>query len=288
MALGRQDAAAYSSIAHVLADLGRLTYIDERSFRTATHCLDLVRDRAFDIVLMPNPYGNEWRLGIYRRLKEARVPVIAFDRGGLPRSWFFDVGFNADSPSYDASCWDHPISDAQRVLVRDYIEKVRTELEPLEDQGLRLGAAHLRQKLGIGDRKVLFVPLQRPSDTTVRYFAAPMLDFDAFTDLVTQAGELTKFHLKDWMIVGKRHPLETSRPEIPVTFAPDDTHINDLIELADAVLVLYSGAELLSLCWGKPVLIAETAYYADPRLNCRVTSAEDVAKALCSGVSAAH
>lgn len=280
MALGRREAAAYTSIAHALADLGRLTYIDERRFDTADACLELVRARAFDVVVMPNPYGNERRLEIYRLLKESKVPLIAFDRGGLPGSWFFDVGFNADSPSYHARNWDHPLTPSERAQVRDYMERVRTELSPLEDQGPRIGAARLRQKLAIGDRKVLLVPLQRPSDTTVRHFAAPMRDFDDFTDLVAQVGELTKVQLEDWVVVSKRHPLETSRPSLPVTFAPDDTHINDLIELADAVLVLNSGTGLLSLCWDKPVLIAGTAYYADPRLNCRVKSVEEVSEAL--------
>ena len=280
LALGRRDAAAYSSIAHALADLGQLTYVDESSFEAPGDCLDLVRERAFDVVVMPNPYGNERRLSIYRLLHECKVPVIVFDRGGLPGTWFFDVGFNADSATYHAAAWDRPISDTQRARVQDYVQSVRADLAPLEEQGPRIGATRLRQQLGLGDRKVLFVPLQRPSDTTVRFFSAPMENFGAFVDLVTQVERLTATLLDDWVVVAKRHPLETSRPNMAVTFAPDETHINDLIELADAVLVLNSGTGLLSLCWNKPVLIAGTAYYADPRLNCRVKSAGDVVSAL--------
>ena len=280
LALGRRNSAAYTSIARVLAGLGRLTYIDEKSFRTFGHCLDLVRDRAFDVVVMPNPYGNERRLEIYRALRQCNVPVITFDRGGLPRSWFFDIGFNADSPSYSPRIWDHPLSATERARVRRYIEQVRTELEPLEAQGARIGAQRLREKLGLGDRKVLFVPFQRPSDTTVRYFSAPLRDFAEFEQLVGQIGEFTRTTLSDWVVVAKKHPLETARPSSTVTFADDDAHINDLIELADAVLVLNSGAGLLSLCWDKPVLIAGTAYYADQRLNMQVQSSADVSAAL--------
>ncbi len=280
LALGRAKAVAYASIAHTLSELGEITYRDEKSFRRAVDCIDLVRQWAYDVVVMPNPYGNVRRLEIYRRLREARVPVIAFDRGGLPRSWFFDVGFNADSTSYCPTNWDRPLSSDQRAYVRDYIQRLRTEGNPLEAQGERIGPLRLREKLGIGDRKVLFVPFQRPSDTTARHFCAPMRDYAEFEKLVSQVRELTSTALKHWVVVAKKHPLESERPNSPVTFADDDAHINDLIELADAVLVLNSGTGLLGLCWDKPVLIAGTAYYADRRLNTQVGSVADVRAAL--------
>ena len=74
LALGRQDAAAYASIAHVLADLGRLTYIDERSFRTAGNYLDLVRDRAFE--KPPKQVYGEKPKGILVLTKEGRMIAI--------------------------------------------------------------------------------------------------------------------------------------------------------------------------------------------------------------------
>lgn len=280
LALGRQQAAAYTSIAHVLVGLGEIIYRDESSFRVATDCIDFAEERACDLVLMPNPYGNERRLEIYRALRQSKMPVVTFDRGGLPRSWFFDVGFNADSPSYRPHSWDRPLAANERARVRSYIEQVRSGLEPLEAQGARVGASRLREQLGIGDRKVLFVPFQRPADTTVRYFSSPMRDFAEFERLVGQVGELTRTSLRDWVVVAKKHPLETARPSPAVMFADDDAHINDLIELADAVLVLNSGAGLLSLCWDKTVLIAGTAYYADQRLNIEVQSSADVSAAL--------
>lgn len=279
LALGREQAAAYTSITHALDGLGEISYRDEQSFRRAADCVDFIREHAYDVVLMPNPYGNERRLEVYRALRQDKMVVVAFDRGGLPRSWFFDIGFNADSPSYSPRVWDHPLSATEHARVRRYIEQIRTALEPLEAQGARVGALRLREQLGIGDRKVLFVPFQRPLDTTVRYFSSPMRDFAEFERLVGQVTELTRTNLKDWVVVAKKHPLETARPSPAVMFA-DDAHINDLIELADAVLVLNSGAGLLSLCWDKPVLIAGTAYYADRRLNTQVSNVADVSAAL--------
>ncbi len=80
-------------------------------------------------------------------------------------------------------------------------------------------------------------------------------------------------------MVAKTHPLEVRRPNLPLKFA-DNAHINDLIEMSDAVLLLNSGTGLLSLCWAKPVLIAGTAYYSHPLLNRTVKSVPDVLDAL--------
>ena len=280
LALGNPKAAAYESVADALITFGQILFRDEKSFRSVTDCIDFVREGAYDLVLMPNPYGNEHRLQIYQALKQNNVPIVTFDRGGLPRSWFFDVGFNADSPSYASHVWDHPLAPSERVHVRRYIEQVRTDLEPLEAQGARVGAEKLRKQLAIGDRKVLFVPFQRPSDTTVRYFSSPMRDFAEFESLVGAVEELTRSIHSDWVVIAKKHPLENVRPSSPSLFANDNAHINDLIELADAVLVLNSGAGLLSLCWDKPVLIAGTAYYANERLNMQVRTVNDVCVAL--------
>jgi len=62
---------------------------------------------------------------------------------------------------------------------------------------------------------------------------------------------------------------------MPVVFA-DDAHVNDLIEAADAILAVNSGTGLLSMCWGKPVLLAGTAFYAHPGLNRQVRTVDDV------------
>lgn len=280
LALGRAQSAAFSSIAHTLRSVGKISYRDEHTFRRPADCIEFIRASAYDAVILPNPYGNLQRLSIYQLLRQARMPVVVFDRGGLPRSWFFDVGFNADSPSYLPRQWDRPIDIRERAWVRDYIKRVHSELAPLEAQGQRIGANCLRQKLAIGDRKVLFVPLQRPTDTTVRYFCSPMRDLIEFEGLVSGVEELTRTTLRDWVVVAKKHPLETSRPPLPVRFVDDDAHINDLIELADALLVLNSGTGLLSLCWDKPVLIAGSAYYAHPRLNRPVASASEIKDAL--------
>ncbi len=109
------------------------------------------------------------------------------------------------------------------------------------------------KKLNLEGKKVLLVPFQRPSDTTIKYFSDPIGNFENFVSLVEdvnaelcQAGSL-------WALIAKRHPLEVERPSRNLQFVDDETHINDLIDLADAVLVVNSGVGLLAQLWEKPV-----------------------------------
>ncbi len=259
--------------------MGCVTFRQERSFRKPERLIAFMKSERIELVLMPNPYGNEHRRFLYDHLRRIDFPVIVFDRGGLPESWFFDTAFNADSDSYHSSGWNRALTDSQRAEVRTYIQRVRNELPALEAQGERIGAERLRRNLGLEGRKVLFVPLQRPSDTTTRFFCAPMANLDAFHNLAGEVSERIRNEQDEWVVVAKTHPLEVARPDIPVTFA-DTAHINDLIEMSDAVLLLNSGTGLLSLCWDKPVLIAGTAYYSHPALNQTVKSARDVLDAL--------
>jgi glycosyltransferase involved in cell wall biosynthesis len=259
--------------------MGCVTFRHERSLSKLERLVSFIQSERFEFALMPNPYGNEHRRAIYDHLRFTGVPVVAFDRGGLPESWFFDTAFNADSDSYHASRWNRALTERQRADVRAYIQRVRDELPALEAQSERIGADRLRNSLGIEGRKILFVPLQRPSDTSTRFFCAPMANLEAFHDLVGQVVDRIRAELDDWVVVAKKHPLEVVRPDIPVMFA-DTAHINDLIEMSNAVLLLNSGTGLLSLCWDKPVLIAGTAYYSHPLLNRTVQSVGDVLDAL--------
>jgi glycosyltransferase involved in cell wall biosynthesis len=279
LALGDRSSAAYSSISDAVRTFGKVTFRNENSFKAADEAFDFIRESAFDAVLMPNPYGNERRRSVYEMLRSVNFPVVVFDRGALPNSWFFDTGFNADSISYRPSQWDHPLRDAELKAVEAYIGTLKNELPALEAQGERIGGPALKERLGIGDRKLLFVPLQRPSDTTTRFFISPLRTLDDFHHLITGLADRLKGKLADWVIVAKRHPLEVVRPDIPVVFA-DDAHVYDLIEASDAVLTVNSGTGLLSMCWEKPVLLAGTAFYADPRLNSQATSVDDVERSL--------
>lgn len=269
----------YRSLRRVWFAFGDLTFCDERRFRRPERVVDYVRRHRFDQVLMPNPYGNPQRLGCYRALRAAGVSVIASDRGALPGSWFFDHGFNHDSPSYAPAAWDHPIDEADRHRAAAYIESLRRGSQALERQGPRARIDELAQRFAVGKSKVLFVPLQRPSDTAVRYFSAATDGMDGFLRLVVDVAR----QLSDWVVLLKQHPLEDALPPIRrknVRLVGSDVHVHDLLQLCDATLALSSGVGLLSVLFDKPTVHTGRAFYGQPGLSRPAENAASAAAAI--------
>lgn len=283
LALGRPRTAFYRSIAHELIRFGDLVFVDERSTPPAA-LLRKISDEGFDRVLMPNPYGNEARLACYRALRRAGVTVVVSDRGALPDSWFFDQGFNADSPSYAPAAWDRPLPDGEALeRTRAYLRALQSSEGALEAQGPRRDLAELRARLGAADRPILFVPLQRPGDTVVRFFSGSVSSLDEMLGhLSALAGELAAAGIP-WRVVLKKHPLETDRLPVASThlrYAPDTTHVHDLLALSDAVICLNSGVGLLALCFGKPTGCFGDAFYAHEGLAEALRSVDDARRFL--------
>lgn len=270
LALGDPKASFYASLRDVLPSFGDVLFRHERTFVHPDALLEFLRKRSIERVLMPNPYGNPRRLACYRTLRQSSIEVIASDRGGLPNSWFFDRGFNADSPSYAPEQWDRPLADDETARVRRYIDSLKNSESSLEQQGARLPVERVRASLELGEERLLFVPLQRPDDTVVRYFAGPVQryeDFVSFVSLLARA--LNERAATPWKVVLKKHPLETERPSsrgAHLQFAPDDMHVHDLLQAADAVLTLNSGVGLLALLFDKPTFVVGQAFYTSPGL----------------------
>lgn len=281
LALGAPQSAFYRSLRRILFAFGDVEFVHERMIEPS-ELLEMVRRRELDQVLMPNPYGNPRRLACYRELRAAGIRVIASDRGALPDTWFFDHGFNADSPSYSREAWDRPLAEGERDHVRRYMEELRSGEAALEAQGPRRDGGALRRRLGIDEHsKVLFVPLQRPTDTVVRYFSGAVEDLDEMLEVVARAELLLARGGDDWRVVFKRHPLEpATAPPAGACCAPDDAHVHDLLEMSDAVLVLNSGVGLLSLIFGRPTLHMGQAIYGHSGLATHVRDEHEIAEAL--------
>ncbi|MDX0789218.1 capsular biosynthesis protein [Sinorhizobium medicae] len=264
------------ALRHVFPALGKFRCIPDKTFGGADSLISMVRSEGFTRVFFLNPYGNEHRLQLYKGVKEAGIRFIAYDRGALTDSWFFDTkGFLGESGSYARAEWDHPLNDEDRQKTIDWLDHLRLNNDTLEKNGARVGPEQLRERLHIGDRKVLFVALQRPSDTATVYFAGPCGHAYTFNSWISDLAD--NIDPTRYAIVVKKHPLETQRPSIEgAIFAPDDAHIKDLIELADKVLLINSGTGLIAAALGKPVICCGAAFYDHEGITFNASSVEEL------------
>lgn len=258
--------------------LGEITLVDEEMF-TPESFIEQVRDLRIDRVVFHNPYASATMEGIYRAVRQAGIPFLICERGALPDSVFFDDGgFNGESTSYAPERWRRLLDEREEDAICQYIRDHKAQGASLEDQPDRIGAAALRRRLNIfPGSKILFVPLQRPSDTVITHLAGPIESYDNFLRLVRRLVHTLPAH---WTIVVKRHPLEVESPDLPGVIFADESHVDDLIEACDALLLINSGVGLLGLLHQKLVLHAGQAFYGHPGLAHQVTTHEDVLHAL--------
>lgn len=256
------------SIVDVINVLGEVVYKSEHDFSRVTMLIDFVKEHKITEVLMPNPYGNNKRKTCYNKLKENNIKVVTSDRGALPNSWFFDQGFNYDSDSYKPESWNKSLTKENRADVRKYIEELRVGKAALEKQGNRIGGKKLREKLGIDqDTKVIFVPLQRPNDTVIKFFAGFAENIPNFITQIEKIAErLSESNSSKYVFLLKKHPLEVEyfsfQSAENIGYVSDDTNFYDLIELSDMVMLINSGVGLNALAYMKPVLAFGDAFYA--------------------------
>jgi len=276
LALGDRFSAAYQSIEHELINKGNIRYKHENSFKNVADALEYIKTSAplINLVVMPNPYGNKRRMYIYEELKKLQFPVVVFDRGALPDSWFFDTGFNADSDSYHPLIWDKTLEKEVKIDIINYIDSVKKTGKALEEQGNRIGGKQLREELGLEGKKIIFIPFQRPEDTVIKFFS------DGYNTFINEVDNLQKNLQKvlgeEWVILAKKHPLEISHPTSSISFVDDNTNIYDLIELSEYVVLINSGVGVLSMLWEKPVLYFGEVFYGHKNINISVRSYKDV------------
>lgn len=285
LALGSKDSAFYKSISESLFTFGNITYKSEHDFKYVKDLEEFVVKNKIERVLMPNPYGNNKRNACYRKLKECGIDTVCSDRGALPDSWFFDTGFNADSPSYSAKEWDYPLSEIEKSETDSYISSLIDADKALEAQGSRVGGEYLRENLGLVGKKVLFVPMQRPEDTVIKHFSGAV---DSLVDFVEKVSTIAdQLHDDNWVVVLKKHPLESDYiiPDSDrVKYVYNSAHVNDLIEMSDAILLVNSGVGLLSMAWKKPVYHFGNAFYSIDGVNKNVSSIEDAVASIKKGM----
>ena len=243
----------------IAPNLGEIVVIDEGRF-DSNLLLGFIQENNISRVVFHNPYANEKLVELYETIRAHNIPYLVCERGALRDSIFIDPnGFNTDSQSYHSKYWDKDLSKKHRDLTLEYIRNEKSTHESLEYQNVKLSKTELRKKLGISKgKKILFVPLQRPTDTVIKYFSGPIGSFDNFISLVKGVAQALP---RNWEIVIKKHPLEMETPEIEGVYYANEQNIKALVELADAVLLINSGVGILSMIYGKPILVAGHAFY---------------------------
>ena len=260
--------------------LGEIVEPDVHLLRGRTDLKQFVAAHGIDRVVFHNPYLDERMLALYREARTHQIPFVICERGALPDSCFFDPsGFLIDGDTYGAHHWDHPIDEHARTAVAEYIKTLHNTDDALEDQPTRVGPEATRKRLGIKAReKVLAVVFQRPSDTVTRHFTGKMGDYDQFVRFVEAAAKALP---PGWRMVAKRHPLEEIDFEVGANCVyANETHVKDLLSIADTLLTFNSGVGVLSMAWGVPTLLAGRAFYQDDRINSVVTNVKDLVAAL--------
>ena len=270
---GKPKTNAANCLKDVFPFLGKVVFDSEYNYSEDGELLEedfeyMLKHSNISTIIFANPYGNPARLNIYNWCRKTNFPFYCYDRGALPDSWFLDSnGFNADSSSYHQSNWHQKARSAEQAIhTQKYIDHCITGNNTLEKQSPRIGGAALADKLRIGSKKVLFVPLQRPSDTVIKYMSGNIGGYANFIDAINQ---LSKNLLsRGWVVVCKKHPLETELPALNnVVFAPDDANFIDLIELADRVALINSGVGVYAMMMEKPCYIFGDAFYNIASVN---------------------
>lgn len=270
---GKPKTNAANCLKDVFPFLGKVVFDSEYNYSENGELLEedfkyMLQHSNISTIIFTNPYGNPARLNVYNWCRKANFPFYCYERGALPDSWFLDSnGFNADSVSYASFNWNqNPLSEEKLLSTQKYISHCISGDNVLEKQSPRIGSAALADKLRIGSKKVLFVPLQRPSDTVIKYMSGNIGGYAAFIEAINQ---LSKNLLsKGWVVVCKKHPLETELPPLQnVVFAPDNANFIDLIELADRVALINSGVGVYAMMMEKPCYIFGEAFYNIETVN---------------------
>jgi hypothetical protein len=285
--LGKKNSVFFKSIETAWPYLNICGEINEHDFSKAQDLVEYVKKYNYTHVLMPNPYGNNRRLNCYLSLQKSNIPIISSDRGALPNSWFFDSGFNSDSDSYKMEKWNHEITQDDHNDIERYINNLKSSSKTLEANGVRVGKEVIKEKLSIKeDIKVVFVPLQRPNDTVTKYMSGQVKSIKNFIGWIEKIDAILNKEKVQYIFLLKKHPLELEYFPVKsqtktIKYVSDNTHIYDLIEIADSVLLINSGVGLLSLAFNKKVVCAGNAFYAHRGLAHTAMSAEHAASLIC-------
>lgn len=266
----------------IQSDLGTFVFKKEKDFFRAQN-LDkevfesFLKQKKIDKVFFANPYANAQRLEIYRFCKLQNIPFLVWDRGALSDAWFFDdKGFNFDSKSYNEALWNVPLNEGQISSTKAYINELLEGKNYLENQGKKQDVSTLRKSLNLGQKRVIFIPLQVSSDTVIEHFTYEPFSYENFLKILD---DLACEFQNDFVFVAKKHPLSldlNKKDYQNLIFAEDETNFLSLIQLSDFLILLNSGVGVYAMCMKKPCIVCANAFYHFKGLNLQAQNEEEL------------
>jgi len=261
--------------------LGETISPDVSTLPSDAHLRDWLISRKIDRIVFQNPYGSDEVRRIYDWARKESFPFLVCERGALPDTILFDpTGFLADSSMFDARHWDHDLSYAEECALDAYIqqETLQGSVTLEKQSGPRLKPSEIRERFGLlSSDEVVLVCLQRPGDTATRFFPGPL---GTYADFVWAVEQLSRELPPNVRLLFKVHPLEDHVPDIQ-GINVSALHINDLLAVANKLLVYTSGTGLLAMIWNRPIVIGGNAFYENEKLTSKAETIEQLRELVC-------
>jgi|AGTN01.1.fsa_nt_gi Predicted glycosyltransferase involved in capsule biosynthesis len=267
------DSNAFTVNSTVSPFWGRWSALDKDRFPNAKSAVSCIKDEGFTRVVFHNPYKSPFHQELYDEVRRNNMKYTVCERGALADSVFYDNhGFNADSTSYRQAL-DTSISDDEVAIVSKYIAFDKLDIKSLEQQHCHY-ISDYRKRRGIPyNKKVIFIPLQRFTDTVTRVF---LRGWGSYFEFIEDLAKNCRKISGDWVIVVKPHPLEDVIPVIPGAIIETEAHFKEILLASDMVYTLNSGVGVYALMYDLPVYVSGMAFYEGERLAMQVDRLTDV------------
>jgi hypothetical protein len=210
----------------------------------------------------------------YREIAvEKGITSYCIERGALNNTCFLDPnGFNFESNSYNIYYWDKELNNRERVEIEEYISQCKLDDSALEIQPKKMTKNRLLENCHIKPgQKVIFVPLQVPKDTVIKYYSDWVKDMRAFVEICDNIA----LQNPKWKVILKKHPLDKTGYRVrKCTFV--DANFKDLLDIADIVLTINGGVGLNAMMWEKPVILCGDCFYQFSDINMKANNFNDI------------
>lgn len=256
--------------------LGEYEIFDVINIKSWNKIIEYFYNNNFTQIVFPNPYGNPILTKLYHYCREQHIQYIISERGALPGSVYHDKqGFLFDSTSYHSDKWDYPLNENEKIQIEQYLSTLGKGEETLESQPEKLTREQTITKLGINNKnqKKILIIFQTKNDTVIKVFGR---NFKTQESLRIFFNKIVKITKDEYIFIYKNHPLEMSQIKVDGAINANDVHINDLIDICDAIITINSGAGLIAALLGKPVFTLGDCWYSLVGIACSVKDENDL------------